>query len=214
MQIKLVVSLLILSTITAIAGDGKIVVAPAPPPPPLFGREFQISLWGDGVWTQTVAHQDRYFGTDHAFGGSVKVKYFFDRYFGIGLEGGGYDVRNTLGPNFGGSHRFVGDALASFTARYPINNFLNGALAPYASIGVGGVFNGGNKTLIEPSATVGKLIKFEQVEHDAKLMLQPVVGVEYRFTKNWGVFTEGFFSKITRPQSNTFGGRVGVGYAF
>ena len=208
---KTTIAILLATGASLFAGtDGKMTVAPAPPPPPpLYGPGFQIIGFGEGFWTQTVAHEDRYFGADHAFGGTLEAKYFINKYFGFGLGGSGYDVKNSLGPDFGGSHRFVGAAFALLTGRYPI-----GAFAPYATVGLGGVFNGGNHTLTEPGATIGKTLQFEAVEHDAKLMVQPALGLEYRFTKNFSLLTEGTFTKITRPQSNGFGMRIGASFNF
>src|SRR5690242_7010985 len=73
-------------------------------------NEFNVSLWGtyamtgtefdpnldlvDLVQSTTEGHSvygtfDRYLGGDHAWGGGGDIKYFFGRYFGIGVEGYG-----------------------------------------------------------------------------------------------------------------------------
>ena len=83
-------------------------VAPAPCPQWYADNEWNISLWGTYAATGTesalnsLAHIDqstevtghtvygtfdKYLGGDHAWGGGIDLKYFFRRYFGIGVEG-------------------------------------------------------------------------------------------------------------------------------
>jgi hypothetical protein len=207
--LTLILSLVI--TTLAVAGPREIVTNTTPPAPPasLFGTGFQLSVFGDGLWTLSNSSTDRYFRTDKAFGGSALGTYFFTPNFGAGIGFGGYAVKNTLGPAFGSDRRFVGDALLSVTYRYPIGSF-----APYARIGLGGIFNGGNKAVKEPTGTPGKLLKFEIAEHDAKLLAQPAVGVEYKLSPAFSIFAEGTFDKVDRPHSNAAGARAGVGYSF
>src|SRR5437899_11219751 len=59
------------------------------PPCPEWYRdtEWNVSLWGTYVFTANNWQDDRYFQSDHAWGVGVDVKYFFHRYFGVGLEG-------------------------------------------------------------------------------------------------------------------------------
>ena len=217
MKPKIAVALLLLSTAFAFAGPDpvQIPVEPAPIPAPssdsLFrDTEFDVSLLGTGIFTQTAASSDRYFGADHAFGGTLNAKFFFAKYFGTGLSVSGFDVRNVLGPNFGNGHRFVGDFLPTLTFRYPIGNF-----APYVFAGVGTIFNGGNRSLKEPSnGSFGRKIRFEVAEHDAQVLSEAGIGVEYRLNKNIGFITEAVFDKVARPQSNFGGMRAGVNIAF
>jgi hypothetical protein len=205
---------LILSLITvglAFAGPKEIVTETGPPAPApsLFGTGFQLAVFGDGLWTTSNSSIDRYFRTDKAFGGSALGTYFFTPNLGAGIGFGGYAVKNTIGPGFGSDRRFVGDAVLSLTYRYPI-----GAFAPYVRLAGGGIFNGGNKSVKEPTGTPGKLIKFEIAEHDAKLLAQPAAGVEFKFSPAMSIFAEGIFNKIDRPHSNSVGARAGVGYSF
>ncbi len=82
-------------------------VAPAPCPQWYADNEWNVSLWGTYAATGTeyalnsLAHIvqstseghtvygtfDKYLGGDHAWGGGIDLKYFFRRYFGIGVEG-------------------------------------------------------------------------------------------------------------------------------
>jgi hypothetical protein len=65
-------------------------------------NELTVNLWGAYAFTQTDSDPnhdlfdlalsqnfgtfDRYLGDDHAWGGGVDIKYFFHRYFGIGIR--------------------------------------------------------------------------------------------------------------------------------
>jgi hypothetical protein len=99
----------------------------APCPQWYADNEWNISLWGtyaatgteyapntslaDIVQSTTEGHTvygtfDRYLGGDHAFGGGADIKYFFHRYFGIGVEGfvlnahrgAGFNLEHAGGP--------------------------------------------------------------------------------------------------------------------
>src|SRR3954466_15610507 len=95
----------------------------APPCPEWYGdNELNVSLWGtyaatgteyapnldlvDLVVSTTEGHTvagtfDRYIGGDHAWGGGADIKYFFMRYFGVGVEGFALNAkRNTFDIDF------------------------------------------------------------------------------------------------------------------
>jgi len=57
------------------------------PPCPEWYRdtEWNVSLWGTYAFTANNWEEDRYFESDHAWGGGIDVKYFFHRYFGVSL---------------------------------------------------------------------------------------------------------------------------------
>ena len=71
------------------------------------------------------------FMDDHAWGGGGDVKYFWNRYLGVGLEGFALDANNT-----------VGAVLGTLTARFPIGH---SRFAPYVFGGVGGLFGAETK---------------------------------------------------------------------
>ena len=50
-------------------------------------NEFNVSLSGVYAATGNSWREDRYLGVDHAWGGSIDAKYFFHRYFGLGVQG-------------------------------------------------------------------------------------------------------------------------------
>jgi hypothetical protein len=131
----------------------------APPPCPSWyaDKEWNVGIWGtyafpdndyptlqNSLLEGVVApigpsgarfDHDRYLDADHAWGGGVDAKYFFKRYFGIGIEGFGLNARQSYpdvfinfgnvggGTNFARtshSRELIGGALATFTFRYPI----------------------------------------------------------------------------------------------
>jgi hypothetical protein len=67
------------------------------------------------------------FGRDDTWGGGVDVKYFFSKYFGVGLEGVGLAAKTN----------FAGGGLVTLTARFPFGRF-----APYAFGGIGFIDGG------------------------------------------------------------------------
>src|ERR1700726_1665365 len=143
---KLTILTLLISSCMAFAGPPE---APVPvnqtvtEPATLFkASELDVYLAGAGSWTKTAYKLDRYFGVDHAFGGSVGANYFITNNLGIGFDFTGYDVKNLSKAN-DSSRRLVGDILTRVTFRYPIGSF-----APYVFVGAGAVFNGGNSSLV------------------------------------------------------------------
>ena len=63
-------------------------VAPPSCPQWYADNEFNVSLWSTYIFTGNNWQDDRYLESDHAFGGGVDLKYFFHRYFGVGIEVG------------------------------------------------------------------------------------------------------------------------------
>jgi hypothetical protein len=215
-------SLICLTASLALAGP-VLEQAPAPTPAAYFkAGEFDFNLGGLGSYTQTDYKNDRYFGLDHAFGGTLNALYYPWLNFGGGISFSGYDARNSNSIQTGflgqklpgallatGTSGFVGDVLVRLVARYPI-----GQIAPYAFLSGGAIFNGGNSTVTTPSGTIGKKVEANLISHDVKMLGEAGAGVEYRFTPNFGAFAEGAFDKIDRPQSNFWSIRSGLTVAF
>lgn len=76
-----------------------------------------------------LQQKDTFLGKDEAWGGGVDVKYFWNRYLGIGVEGFIVNARSQPG----------GAGLGTLTARYPM-----GRIAPYI-FGGGGALAGGSR---------------------------------------------------------------------
>src|SRR4029077_20056676 len=119
---KIALALVVLVGVCGLAqagteSSGKEMKQAPPPCPEWYGdNEFNVTLWGTYAFTgteyapnvdladlvestsegQTVAGTfDRYLGGDHAWGGGGDVKYFFHRYFGVGIEGFALDAKRT-----------------------------------------------------------------------------------------------------------------------
>src|SRR4051812_44233605 len=128
-------------------------IAPAPCDEYYSDNEFNVNLWGTYVFTNTdynpnawlvdivqstseghpvVGTYDKYIGGDHGWGGGGDLKYFFHRFFGIGVEGfvlnahkTGFDIfEDPTVPVFTREEtrheRAIGAVLGTFTLRYPI----------------------------------------------------------------------------------------------
>jgi len=126
--------------------------------------EWNVGLWGAYAFGGSDNDTERHFSFvdgetvdvnenilgDSAWGGGIDVKYFFHRYFGIGIEGNALSTDRgsfRFGPNLrsvglrddDGSD-VVGSVLGTFTFRFPINRCSR--FAPYIWGGVGVIFDG------------------------------------------------------------------------
>jgi hypothetical protein len=159
---------------------------------------------------------DRFLADDHAFGGGAEVKYFFRRYFGIGIEGFALAADGTSHTveNVGATAAFkghdghlAGGALGTFTFRYPIGQT---RFAPYVWAGGGGAFSGRDETAIY----VGGIL--ERIRHDAesRAMGQFGGGFEVRVTPHVGLLSD-FSWNVVDGTHNNFGMvRTGINFAF
>jgi len=71
--------------------------------------------------------KNQLFGRDDTWGGGVDVKYFWSRYFGVGVEGLGLAAKTN----------FAGGGLVTLTGRFPFGRF-----APYVTGGIGFIDGG------------------------------------------------------------------------
>jgi len=195
-------------------------------------REFNIHLWGTYLFTaneyrQDTIERDRYLRADHAWGGGLDAKYFFNRYVGIGLEG--YVASRTASfpyvayyPAVGITYptlkdtSAVGAGLATITLRCPIGS---SRFAPYAFVG-GGLIAGG-----------GQLLQFEYLGPggyppgtspyraytdfaETKAIGQFGGGLEIRLTRHVGLIND-FTWNAVEGRNNNFGmARSGINFAF
>ncbi len=158
---KLMLSLLGIAALSSIGLAGtetyggkemKQVAGPPPCPEWYADREFNVGLWGTYVFTGTEWRNDRYLEADHAWGGGIDAKYFFMRYFGIGIEGWAVDAGQARQFDFvdfddgifarkfqTGQHNAIGAVLGTLTLRYP---FHCSRFSPYIFGGGGGIFGG------------------------------------------------------------------------
>ena len=182
-------------------------------------NEFNLSLSGVYAATGSMWRDDLYLGVDHAWGGSVDLKYFMHRYFGLGVQGTLLSVNSTesfdngfirfRGPE---DHHVVGMALGTFTVRFPINC---SRFAPYVWLGGGGIFGGGRSHdfLLDPTQPLG-IVRREFDESRTKSVGQAGGGFEIRFTPHCGLLAD-FSWNIVSGAKNNFGlARTGINIAF
>ncbi|HJT81043.1 MAG TPA: hypothetical protein VJ719_07590 [Chthoniobacterales bacterium] len=257
-SLRLVLSLLWVTTAMAYAGpqptgkDIKEVAAEATPCPEWYSdTEWNISVWGTYAWAGTNGTEDignsftfnqrfttinlsqflssdRYLETDHAWGGGVDVKYFFHRYFGIGVEGFLLDAqRNTLdievpqplvmSVSRDEDSRVIGSALGTFTFRYPIRC---SRISPYVWAGGGAIFNGGEEDVLfvdnvcgggpcnQPSATT--IHRGSQTEPVGQFG----GGLEFRFNRHIGWMNDFSWNVVDGPNNNFGMVRSGLTFSF
>ncbi len=185
-------------------------------PCPTWYADNEWNLTISGVYAATVNghNEDTYLGDDHSFGGAIDAKYFFRRYFGLGIQGFGVGTDNSH--NNDGFRRdsdgFVGGVLGTFTFRYPIPC---SRFAPYAWGGVGAIFGGG-------SNGTGGDFDFENTDNlfdngnsgDARLMAQYGIGFEVRFTPRFGLTNDVSFNHLEGGFNDFLQFRTGLNFAF
>jgi hypothetical protein len=202
--------------------------APATPPTWYRDNEWDISAWFAYAFPGTSDDRNspadtfsadagrgaynRFLAADHAFGGGAEAKYFFRRYFGIGIEGFALAADGT---SYSGAtaafedrrEHVVGSALATFTLRYPIGQT---RFAPYIWAGGGGAFGGQNETAVYVGGTL------ERISHDvqSRAMGQFGGGFEVRITPHIGLLND-FSWNVVDGTHNNFGMvRTGINLAF
>src|SRR5438046_2379775 len=104
---------------------------PGPCEPKLFNPNERVNV--------AQISKNELFGRDDTWGGGVDVKYFWSRYFGLGLEGLGLAAKTN----------FAGGGLVTLTGRYPFGRF-----APYVTGGIG--FIDGGATLYKFFNEIGR----------------------------------------------------------
>ncbi len=225
---KSVLGLLCIAAITsaAVAGtetySGKEMKQVAPPPCPQWyaDNEFNVSLWGTYIFTGNSWQNDRYLESDHAFGGGMDLKYFFHRYFGVGIEGWAVDARRSFEDVFVDLNngvfsdttrhesRAVGSVLGTLTLRYPIPCT---RFSPYIFGGGGAIFGGGEKTNVVVSDGI---IRTEQTGSESRAMGQVGGGMEVRMTPHIGWVSDFSWNFVDGSHNNFGMVRTGVNFAF
>jgi hypothetical protein len=203
--------------------SGKEMKQVVPPPCPEWyaDNEWNVSLWGTYVFTGNEWRNDRYIEADHAWGGGMDAKYFFHRYFGVGLEGWAVDARREFIDvsgvevfqfRTGHESRAVGSVLGTFTLRYPIRC---SRFAPYVWAGGGAIFGGGQREIVHfgnnpilPSVTT------EHLGATTEAIGQFGAGLEIRFTPHIGWISDFSWNVVDGPDNNFGMVRTGINLAF
>lgn len=219
-------------------------VAPCPCDEWYANNEWNVSIWGAYAFTAENWENDRYLNADHAWGGGVDVKYFFLRYFGIGIEGFVLDAkRRTIDENgviaipppgthaisipgftskTGEENRAIGAALGTFTFRYPLPCPCNAPwvarFAPYFWVGGGAIFNGGEHDKVHVTEFNDGFDDFAfRTTHtgtETKAIGQFGGGIEYRFTHRIGWMNDFSWNVIDGSHNNFGMVRSGLTFAF
>ncbi len=221
----------------------KQVAAPPPCPEWYANYEFNVSLWGTYIFTQNDWKDDTYLEADHAWGGGIDVKYFFMRYFGVGVEGWIADARQAredifvdfsdgiFEQSFHNVHKGVGAVLGTLTLRYP---FHCSRFSPYIFGGGGAIFGGGQRPVNVffrenaagfPVTGPGGLISnggegFDilktvgHTESETEPIGQVGGGLEVRLTPHIGWVSDFSWNFVNGPLNNFGMARTGVNFAF
>ena len=234
----------------AVAGtetySGKEMKQVAPPPCPQWyaDNEFNVSLWGTYLFTGNNWRDDRYLLSDHAWGGGIDAKYFFHRYFGVGIEGWMVDSRQArendfadvsdgiFQQTFNHVNKGIGAVLGTLTLRYPIACT---RFSPYIFGGGGGIFGGGQRPINRffrerepgdrPVKGPGGLISnggegfdiLKTVGHtdsESQGIGQVGGGMEVRVTPHIGWVSDFSWNFVEGPHNNFGMVRTGVNFAF
>ena len=167
-------------------------VAPAPCPSWYADNEWNVGI--SGIYAVSVNGDDNnnnFFFNDNSwddgFGGAIDVKYFFRRYFGVGIEGFAISTNrndNNLNNRFrNDGSDFAGGVLGTFTFRYPIPC---SRFAPYIWGGAGGYFrDSGNNNLQQVNNNNNDTSFIGQIGAGFEVRITPHIGwtndVSYNF---------------------------------
>jgi hypothetical protein len=248
---KLILGLVSIGALASVAFAGteysgkemKQVAAPPPCPEWYADQEFNVSLWGTYIFTGNNWQDDRYMLADHAWGGGMDFKYFFHRYFGVGVEGWIVDARQArenifvdfsdgiFQRSFDNVNKGIGAVLGTLTLRYP---FHCSRFSPYIWGGGGGIFGGGQRPVNQlfrenaagfPVTGPGGFISnggegFDiaktvgHTESQSEGIGQVGGGLEVRFTPHIGWVSDFSWNFINGPKNNFGMARTGVNFAF
>lgn len=207
--------------------SGKEMKQVAPPACPQWyaDNEFNLSLWGTYVFTGNEWRNDRYLEADHAWGGGGDLKYFFHRYFGVGIEGWAADARQLHQDilvdlsedafQSGSENNVVGAVLGTLTLRYPIPCT---RFSPYIFGGGGGIFGGGqrrvDRRVFETDEGFDELQTVGHTDGETRGIGQVGGGIEVRFTPHIGLVSDFSWNFVDGPNNNFGMVRTGVNFAF
>jgi hypothetical protein len=237
-----------LSKVTCADKDKEMKQVAPPPCPEWYGdNELNVNLWGTYAFTNTeynpnlwlidvvqstseghpvLGTYDRYIGGDHAWGGGGDIKYFFHRYFGVGVEGfaldaskNGFDIfEDPTIPIFTRKRinhdHTIGAVLGTLTLRYPIRCT---RFAPYAWAGVGAIFGGGERDVLRTQGPPDAFAVHAGTDHfggETKVLGQFGAGLEFRIARHVGLTEDLSFGVIDGPKNNFGMIRSGLNFAF
>lgn len=185
-------------------------------------NEWNLGIWGTYAFTGEEWRNDRYLGVDHAWGGGLDAKYFFARYFGLGVEAYGLRLNNGGGQTFflpnglierlhPSDRSAAGGVLGTFTLRYPIPCT---RFAPYGFIGGGGMWGSGGRDQDFFDGTTGAFLASRSRDDSGKFVGQAGGGFEVRLTPHIGWINDFSWNVVDGPKNNFGMVRSGINFAF
>jgi hypothetical protein len=208
----------------------KQVAAPPPCPQWYADYEFNLSLWGTYLFTGNKWENDRYLETDHAWGGGGDFKYFFMRYFGVGIEGWAVNARQAfkdvsidfpdvfppiaiVDERIRHENQTIGAVLGTLTLRYPIPCT---RFSPYIFGGGGAIFGGGQRTELElvDTGNLAPSVRTHRTGGETEAIGQVGGGMEVRFTPHIGWMSDFSWNFVDGPHNNFGMVRTGLNFAF
>ena len=248
---KLLFGLLAVAAIAPIAFagtetySGKEIKQVAPPPCPEWyaDQEFNVGIWGTYIFTGNDWPEDRYILADHAWGGGIDAKYFFHRYFGVGIEGWMADARQArenvfvdlsdgiFQDTFKHVDKGIGAVLGTLTLRYP---FHCSRFSPYIFGGGGAIFGGGQRPINQwfregaggtavtgPGGLISNggegfdiLKTVGRTGASTEGIGQVGAGLEVRFTPHIGWVSDFSWNFVNGPENDFGMARTGINFAF
>jgi Outer membrane protein beta-barrel domain len=208
-SIAFAVAVIALQALPSFAGEtvasSKAVVAPPPPPVESLYRDHEWQIDVFGAYAPSGPDAGRFLG-NHAWGGGAGISYFFTRNFGLGLEGSAL-----RGTGERSNHDVSGDFGLNLIGRLPI---ANSGWAPYEFAGIGGFVPGSGNNVF--NTTINGFSRTIRGHNNEDILFQGHVGlgVEYRFTRNIGVFADGRYTFVENWQNDYGLIRTGVRFAF
>lgn len=208
------------------SGKDKEIKQVVPPPCPEWYRdtEWNVSLWGTYVFTANDWESDEYIESDHGWGGGIDAKYFFHRYFGIGIEAWGIDAQRQrfeglesipgdgIVAVFDHEDRLIGAVKGTLTLRFPLHC---SRLAPYIFGGAGVIFGGGERDLLVREANAqGANIPATHTDGDPQFLGQVGAGFEVRLTPHVGWINDFSWNFVAHDNSDFGMVRSGINFAF
>jgi hypothetical protein len=155
-----------------------------------------------------VSH-DRFLNRDGAWGGGADIKFFFSKYWALGVEGFVLDANDNI----------AGAGLGTFTFRWPIGC---SRFAPYAFAGFGGAGGGSHTSRFfyeihfdpprGPNLTDEIEYRADQTFQNkhTEMIGQFGAGLEIRITRHIGVMSDFSWNVLSDPDNDFGMGRFGV----
>ena len=200
--------------------SSKQVATEAPCPTWYADNEWNIGL--SGIYAPTVNdwEDDTFLNVDHGWGGAIDVKYFFRRYFGLGIQGFGIWTNTDQDDDFfddddgffdddDDDQDWAGGLLGTFTFRYPIPC---SRFAPYGWVGFGGVWGGNDDN--DFSFDDEDNLFDDDDDGDAHIMAQYGAGFEVRFSQHFGWTNDVSYNHVEGGHNDFWQIRTGLNFAF